>query len=71
MRLEDYSRRTDQIAGWSVIVETYKLDGRYYSVVSEAESRARIARGEGTEHDVAERAAMEMASARLDRTRRR
>lgn len=70
MKLEDYSRRTELLAGWRVIVETYKLDGRYYSEVSEAESHARIARGQGDEHQAAERVALEKATIRLDRTRR-
>ena len=47
MRAEEFSRREMQVAGWPVVVETYRLGGTYYTTISSADPGARFARAQG------------------------
>jgi hypothetical protein len=67
MRAEGYQRRRQELAGWPVVIVSYRLDGRY---VCEIESAgAALARAEGATREAAEQQAMTTGSARLARTR--
>jgi hypothetical protein len=67
MRAEGYQRRRQELAGWPVVIVSYRLDGRF---VCEIESAgARLARAEGTSREAAEEEAMTTGSERLARTR--
>src|SRR5262249_59623389 len=47
MKPEDYSRRQQELAGWPVTIETYKLGAVYYCTISNVDPGARFARPEG------------------------
>ena len=70
MRAEEFSRREMQVAGWPVVVETYRLGGTYYTTISSADPGARFARAQGESREAAERAALVKAEKWLGQTRR-
>jgi hypothetical protein len=70
MQPEDLTRRSVEIGGWGVVIETYRLGERYYSTVSSAEAGARFARSEGPTRDWDESLATEKATRYLGETRR-
>jgi hypothetical protein len=67
MRAEAYERRRQELAGWPVVIVSYRLGARF---VCEIESAgARIAHSEGASREAAEHQAMAAGSDRLARTR--
>ena len=67
MRAEAYQRRRQELAGWPVVIVSYRLGARF---VCEIESAgARIAHSEGADRAAAEQKAMAAGSERLGRTR--
>lgn len=70
MKAEDYSRRQLDVAGWPIIVETYKLGDVYHCAVASVDAGARFARADGATRDEAERRALEKAERYLAQTRR-
>jgi len=80
MNAEEFTRRTvflatvdaqtQEIGGWEVVVETYRLGDTYFTTISSAEAGARFARGQGASSDEAEHVAMEKARRWLMQTRR-
>jgi hypothetical protein len=67
---EGYSRRQQELAGWPISIETYKLGDVYYCTIANVDPGARVARAEGTTREEAERRALEKAERYLGRTRR-
>ena len=70
MKAEDFTRRHQQLAGWSIVVETYRAGSTFYCTVSSEDPGARFARGHGASRDDAERLALEKAERWLGQTRR-
>jgi hypothetical protein len=70
MKAEEYSRRQQDLVGWPIVVESYRLGETYFCTVSSQDPGARFARAEGPSRDAAERAALEKAEDRLKQTRR-
>jgi hypothetical protein len=70
MRPEDHSRREQELAGWPVTIETYKLGDVYYCAIANADPGARFARGDGATKEEAESRAIEKAIRYLAQTRR-
>jgi dsRNA-specific ribonuclease len=67
MRAEGYQRRRQELAGWPVVIVSYRLDERFICEIESA--GARLARAAGASREAAEQAAMATGSARLARTR--
>ena len=67
---QEFTRRTLELAGWDVLVETYRVGGTFYTTVSSADAGARLSRGEATNREDAERIALEKAEKWLGQTRR-
>jgi hypothetical protein len=70
VKSEDYSRRQQELAGWPISVETYKLGDVYHCSIASVDPGARIARADGTTREEAERRALEKAERYLIQTRR-
>ena len=70
MRPEEHSRRDQEIAGWPVVIETYKLGEVYHCTITNADPGARFARGDGATKDEAESRAIEKATRFLAQTRK-
>ena len=70
MKAEDYERRRQELGGWIVEVETYKLGDVYYCTINNVDPGARFARAEGPTREEAERQALEKAERHLKQTRK-
>ena len=70
MKPEDHSRRQMELAGWAIIIETYKLGGVYHCSISNVDPGARFARADGSTREEAEQRALEKAQRYLAQTRR-
>jgi hypothetical protein len=70
MKPEDYSRRQQELAGWAITIETYKLGDTYHCTIANVDPGARFARAEGPTRGDAERRALEKAERYLAQTRR-
>ena len=70
MKPEDYSRRQQELAGWPVTVETYKLGEVYHCAIANVDPGARFASADGASREEAERLAIEKATRYLAQTRR-
>jgi hypothetical protein len=70
MKPEGYSRRQEQLAGWPVTIETYKLGDVYHCTIANADPGARFARADGASREEAEGRAIEKATRYLAQTRR-
>jgi hypothetical protein len=70
MRPEDLSRRQIELAGWPIVVESYKLGDLYHCAISSVDPGARFARADGPSKAEAERRALEKAERYLAQTRR-
>jgi hypothetical protein len=70
MRAEEYSRREQELAGWPIVVETYKLGDVYHCTISSVDPGARFARSDGATMQEAEERALAKAQRYLGQTRR-
>ena len=70
MKAEDYSRRQQELAGWPVSIETYKLGDVYHCTITNVDPGARFARADGATKDEAETIAIEKATRYLAQTRK-
>ena len=70
MKPEDHSRRQQELAGWPVTIETYKLGEVYYCTIANVDPGARFARAEGPTREDAESKAIEKATRYLGQTRK-
>ena len=70
MKPEEQSRQQLELAGWPVIVETYRLGDVYHCTISSVDPGARIARSDGATQNEAEQRAIEKATRYLGQTRR-
>jgi hypothetical protein len=70
MKPEDHTRRQQEIAGWQVTIETYKLGEVYHCTIANVDPGARLARADGSTRDEAESRAIEKASRYLAQTRK-
>ena len=70
MKPEEHSRRQQELAGWPITVETYKLGDVYYCTIANVDPGARFARAEGPTREDAELRAIEKATRYLGQTRK-
>jgi hypothetical protein len=67
---EDHSRRQQELAGWPMTVESYKLGDVYSCTISNVDPGARVARAEGLTKAEAESRAIDKATRYLQQTRK-
>jgi hypothetical protein len=70
MKPEDHSRVERELAGWPVVIESYRLGGVYHCTIANADPGARIARADGASKEEAEEKAIEKATRYLAQTRK-
>ena len=70
-KAEEYSRCEQELAGWSISIETYRLGEVYHSTISSVDAGARFARADGATKEEAEQRALDKAARYLAQTRRR
>jgi hypothetical protein len=66
---EDHSRCQQELAGWQVTIETYKLGDVYHCTIANVDPGARIARADGATREEAESRAIGKATRYLAQTR--
>ena len=69
MKVEDYTRRQEEIGRWKVNITSYKLGNEYYCTVDNVEPGATLARGQGPSREEAEKKALQKAEEMLAKTR--
>jgi len=69
MNAQGYTRREQELSGWSILLETYRLGDKYFCTISNVDPGARVARAEGQTREEAERIALEKAARWLGQTR--
>ncbi|HXG35926.1 MAG TPA: hypothetical protein VNL15_03045 [Dehalococcoidia bacterium] len=69
-KVEEYSRREVELAGWKAAVTSYRIGDRYYCKVDNVSPGAAVAKAEGASREEAESKAIAKAEERLGRTRR-
>jgi len=70
VKAEGYSRRRQEIGGWPIEIETYRLGDVYYCTINNVDPGARFARAEGSTREDAEAIALGKAERYLAQTRR-
>ena len=70
MKPEDYSRRQEELVGWAITIETYKLGDVYHCTIANVDPGARIARADSATKEDAEAKAIEKATRYLRQTRK-
>jgi hypothetical protein len=70
VKAESYSRRRQDLGGWPIEIETYRLGDVYYCTINNVDPGARFARAEGSTREDAEATALEKAQRYLAQTRR-
>ena len=70
MKPEGYAKRQQELAGWPITVETYKLGDIYHCTIANVDPGARFARAEGATREEAESRALEKAARYLSYTRK-
>ena len=70
MKPEEHAVRRQELAGWQISVETYKLGDVYHCTISNVDPGARFARADGSTREEAESRAIEKATRYLQQTRK-
>ena len=70
MKPDHQTTRREELAGWPVTIDTYRLGEVYHCTVSNADPGARIARADGSTREEAESRAVVKATRYLAQTRR-
>jgi hypothetical protein len=70
MKPENYSKRQQDLVGWPITIESYKLGAVYYCTIANVDPGARFARAEGPTREDAETRALEKATRYLGQTRK-
>jgi hypothetical protein len=71
MKAEGYERRRQELGGWPIEIETYKIGDVFYCSINNVDPGARFARAEASTRDEAERLVLAKAERYLAQTRRR
>ena len=70
MKPDHQTSRREELAGWPVTIETYRLGDVYHCTIANVDPGARFARAEGDTREDVERTALEKARKYLAQTRR-
>ena len=70
MKPEEYTRRQQELSGWPITIETYKLGDVYHCAIANVDPGARVARADGATREEAEARALEKATRYLAQTRK-
>jgi hypothetical protein len=70
MKPQEYGLRQQELAGWPISIETYKLGDVYHCTIASVDPGARFARADGATREEAETRALDKASRYLAQTRK-
>ena len=69
-KVEDYSERKAELAGWPVSIVTYRLDATYYTTVENTDPGAWVVKAQAATKQAAERQALKDAEALLEKVKK-
>lgn len=69
-RVEDYSARKMDLAGWPITIVTYKLGPVYRTTIDNSDPGAWVVKAEGATRDEAETKALKEAQALLEKVKK-
>ena len=64
-KVEEYTERKAELAGWPVSIVTYRLDATYYTTVENTDPGAWVVKAQGSSKQAAEAQAMKDAETLL------
>jgi len=67
---EDYSERTDQLAGWPITIVSYRLGQTYHTTIDNTDPGAWVVKAQGLTKQEAETKAMKEAQALLEKVKK-
>ena len=66
---EEYSERTEQLAGWPIRITTYRLSGVYKTTIDNTDPGAWVVKAEGGTRQESESKALKEAAALLEKVK--
>ncbi|MBI3014319.1 MAG: hypothetical protein HYY65_04455 [Candidatus Tectomicrobia bacterium] len=69
MKVEEYTKRQQQVGRWKINIVSYRLGDEYLCTVDNVEPGAVLARGKGPTREEAEKKAIQKAEEMLGKTR--
>lgn len=69
MKVEEYSKRQQEVGQWKINITSYKLGDRYYCTIDNVEPGATLTRTEGVTLAEAEKKALQKVEEMLAKTR--
>ena len=69
-KVEDYSERKTQLAGWTVTIVTYRLGEVYHTTIDNTDPGAWVVKAQGATKQEAETAALKDAEALLEKVKK-
>lgn len=69
-KVEDYSERKTQLAGWPVTIVTYRLGTTYYTTIDNTDPGAWVVKADGATKDAAEAKALADAQVLLEKVKK-
>ena len=69
-KVEDYSERKTELAGWPVTITTYRLGSTYHTTIDNTDPGAWVVKAQGATKEDAEAKALKDAQALLEKVKR-
>jgi hypothetical protein len=67
---EDYSERTEQLAGWPIRIVTYRLSGLYHTTIDNTDPGAWVVKAQGATKQETESKALKEAEGLLEKVKK-
>lgn len=69
-KVEDYSEKKSQLAGWPITIVTYRLDSTYHTTIDNTDPGAWVVKAQGTTKEESEAKALKEAQALLEKVKK-
>ena len=69
-KVEEYTERKSQLAGWAVNIVTYRLGATYHTTIDNTDPGAWVVKAEGTTKEEAEAKATKEAESLLEKVKK-
>lgn len=69
-KVEDYSERKSQLAGWPVTIVTYRLESIYHTTIDNTDPGAWVVKAQGASKEESESKALKEAQALMEKVKK-
>lgn len=69
-KVEEYSERKTQLAGWPVTIVTYRLESTYHTTIDNTDPGAWVVKAQGTSKEESESKALKEAQALMEKVKK-